>query len=97
MDYNKITIKITPFKAWLCDVLSSQLGEIGFDSFVETESGVEAFIPHTNYNEENFNFVLSTFQEDFSFEVESEFIKDQNWNKEWEKNYFKPLLPLRPN
>lgn len=92
MDYNKITIKITPYQEWLCDVLSAELAGIGFDSFVETENGIEAFIPTKNYKEENLNFVLNAFQEDFSFEVKSEFIKDQNWNKEWEKNYFKPLV-----
>lgn len=38
MDYYKITIEITPFEEWLRDVLVAQLGEIGFDSFLETES-----------------------------------------------------------
>ncbi len=92
MDYQKITINITPFQQWLSDVLSSQLAEIGFDSFVEIEGGVEAFIPNKNYKEENLNFVLKAFQEDFSFEVKPELIKDQNWNEVWEKNYFKPLV-----
>jgi ribosomal protein L11 methyltransferase len=92
MDYQKVTITITPFQEWLRDVLTSQLAEVGFDSFMETETGFEAFIPSINYSEENVNFVLKAFNEDFSFEVKSEFIKDQNWNEEWEKNYFKPLV-----
>lgn len=92
MDYNKITIKITPFQEWLCDVLNSQLAEVGFDSFVETENGVEAFIPAKLFKEENLNEVLNAFQGDFNFETKSEFIKDQNWNTEWEKHYFKPLI-----
>ena len=92
MDYQKITIQITPFQEWLRDVLNAQLAEIGFDSFVETENGFEAFIPANTFSEENLNTVLETFSGDFSFEVQSEFIADQNWNKEWEKNYFKPLV-----
>ncbi len=92
MDYQKITINITPYQEWLSDVISSQLAEIGFDSFIEIDGGVEAFIPSKNYKEEELNFVLNAFQKDFSFRVKSEFIKDQNWNKEWEKNYFKPLV-----
>nr|WP_319267361.1 50S ribosomal protein L11 methyltransferase [uncultured Draconibacterium sp.] len=92
MDYQKITIQITPFQEWLRDVLNAQLAEIGFDSFVETENGFEAFIPANTFSEENLNTVLETFSGDFSFEVKSEFIADQNWNKEWEKNYFKPLV-----
>ncbi|WP_319512607.1 50S ribosomal protein L11 methyltransferase [uncultured Draconibacterium sp.] len=92
MDYQKITIQITPFQEWLRDVLNAQLAEIGFDSFVETENGFEAFIPANTFSEENLNTVLETFSGDYSFEVKSEFIADQNWNKEWEKNYFKPLV-----
>lgn len=92
MDYQKITIQITPFQEWLSDVLNAQLAEIGFDSFVETENGFEAFIPANTFSEVNLNTVLETFSGDYSFEVKSEFIADQNWNKEWEKNYFKPLV-----
>ena len=92
MDYQKVTIKITPFQNWLRDVLNSQLAEIGFDSFVELEDGFDAFIPAKDYSVENTNTVLQAFAEGFSFDVQSEFVKDQNWNKEWEKNFFKPLV-----
>ena len=92
MDYNKITINFTPFQEWLRDVLTSQLGEVGFESFVETKSGFEAFIPVKNYSEENLNFVLNEFHKDFTFSVSTEIIKSQNWNEVWEKNYFKPLV-----
>lgn len=92
MDYNKITINITPFQEWLRDILSAQLGEIGFESFVETRTGFEAFIPVKSFNNENLNFVLNEFQEDFTFSVSKEIIESQNWNEVWEKNYFKPLV-----
>ncbi|WP_297089605.1 50S ribosomal protein L11 methyltransferase [uncultured Draconibacterium sp.] len=92
MDYQKVTIQITPFQEWLRDILNAQLAEIGFDSFVETEEGFEAFIPAASFSEENLNAVLADFSGDFSFKVKSEFIADQNWNEEWEKNYFKPLV-----
>lgn len=92
MDYNKITININPPEEWLRDVLSAQLGEIGFESFLETETGVEAFIPVTLYNEEELFEVIKSFDEEFTFEVQCEVIKSQNWNEVWEKNYFKPLV-----
>lgn len=92
MDYQKISIQITPFQEWLRDVLNAEMAGIGFDSFVETENGFDAFIPSDNYSEESLNTVLETFSGEFSFKIESEFIADQNWNKEWEKNYFKPLV-----
>jgi ribosomal protein L11 methyltransferase len=92
MDYNKLTINITPLEEWLRDVLIAQLGEIGFESFLETETGVEAFIPTVNYHEDNLFEVIKSFEEDFTFEVHMEVIKSRNWNEVWEKNYFKPLV-----
>ena len=92
MDYYKITIEISPFEEWLRDVLVAQLGEIGFDSFLETETGTEAFIPVQSFIEVDLELVLNSFQDDFSFSTKKELIKSQNWNEEWEKNYFKPLV-----
>lgn len=92
MDYQKVTITITPFQEWLRDILNSQMAEIGFDSFVETKDGFEAFIPDKEFSLGALNEVLEPYQFDFDFLIDSEFIKDQNWNEEWEKNYFKPLV-----
>lgn len=92
MDYYKITITITPFEEWLRDVLASQLAETGFDSFVEIEDGLEAFVAVPNFSDIDLNLVLKEFQEGFSFSVEKELIKSRNWNEEWEKNYFEPLV-----
>jgi len=92
MDYYKVAIQITPFEEWLRDVLASQLAETGFESFVETDGGVEAFVPVPAFNETELEFVLNGFQDDFSFVVQKELIKSRNWNEEWEKNYFEPLV-----
>jgi ribosomal protein L11 methyltransferase len=92
MDYKKITIGIYPFQEWLRDILASKLAEIGFDSFVDTDSGFDAYIPAADCNKGELNAVLDEFSEDFSFDVKSELIEDRNWNEEWEKNYFKPLV-----
>jgi len=92
LDYFKIEIEITPFEDWLRDVLTLQLGEIGFESFVEMEAGLEAFIPAENFNEPELTELLHSFKKNFSFRVTKEFIKSQNWNEVWEKNYFKPLV-----
>lgn len=95
MDYQKITININPFEEWLRDVLTAQLGGIGFESFAETETGFEAFIPEPQYERAGLDIILETYHEDFGFEVNEETIKSQNWNEEWEKNYFKPLVVAR--
>ena len=49
MDYYKVSIDIEPFEEWLRDVLMAQLADNGFESFTETISGLEAFIPATGF------------------------------------------------
>ncbi|MGM0408623.1 MAG: 50S ribosomal protein L11 methyltransferase [Bacteroidota bacterium] len=92
MNYLKFTVKITPFEEWLRDVLTAQLTETGFESFVETDGGFEGYIPEKNFNEEEVSNLLKTFDENHTFEVQKELIEEKNWNEEWEKNYFKPLV-----
>ena len=59
MDYIRITLKITPFEEWLRDILVAQLGEIGFDSFIETEGGIETYIPENKFHDNELQFVLN--------------------------------------
>ena len=92
MDYFKIEIKIKPFDDWLRDILTAQLTEIGFESFLETDNGFEGFIPEKDFSEEEVTNLLKTFEENHTFQVQKELIKEKNWNEEWEKNYFKPLV-----
>lgn len=92
MDYLKTDIHFTPFEEWLGDVLKSQMGEIGFESFTDSETGFEAYIPENLFIEGNLNFILESYKENFTFKVTREIIKSKNWNEEWEKNYFKPLV-----
>lgn len=92
MDYIETNFSINPFNSDNCDILSAILGEIGYESFVETETGLLAYIPVNSYNEdqlpEAFNNVKA-FISDITFN--STLIKDQNWNQEWEKN-FEPIV-----
>jgi len=92
MNYLKLTVKITPFEEWLSDVLTAQLTEIDFESFVETDDGFEGFIPEKDFNDEEVFNLLKSFEENHTFGVQKELIEEKNWNEEWEKNYFKPLV-----
>ena len=92
MNYLKLNIKITPFEEWLRDVLTAQLTEIGFESFAETDDGFEGFIPEKDFNEDEVSNLLKSYEENHTFQVQKELIEEKNWNEEWEKNYFKPLV-----
>lgn len=75
------------------DVLASELGEIGFESFSENANGLEAYIAESVYDVAALEEKLSAFPlENVTFRYEKEWIPDRDWNEEWEKNYFQPLM-----
>jgi len=73
------------------EILIAQLGEIGFESFVETEKGVEAFIISTEFAPDLLNDLQILNSQEFDINYTTEEIEQVNWNEEWEKN-FTPIL-----
>ena len=71
------------------EVLPVLLGEIGFESFIETETGISAYIPSGNFSEEALNELFSSLPEKIGYE--KNVIPDQNWNAVWESN-FEPVF-----
>ncbi len=73
------------------EILIAQLGNAGFESFVETTDGVTAYIKKDDWNSsilEDIQILNSkVFEITFTFEE----IEQTNWNKEWEKN-FNPII-----
>ncbi|WP_405352410.1 50S ribosomal protein L11 methyltransferase [Nonlabens sp. Asnod3-H03] len=84
--YIEYQFTITPLQPWN-DVLIAQLGEAGFESFVETETGVTAYVLKSLDNDSILNDVevLSNELVDIAF-AKAE-IEPTNWNAEWEKNF----------
>lgn len=91
MDYQKITITLRPFVQEAADVMMALMGDAGFESFVETQEGFEAYIPAALYHDTLMSNVECPF-EGVEYSYSEEIIPDQNWNKVWEENYFKPIL-----
>ena len=87
MDYLELEIEFDEVNPWR-EILISLLAEKGFDSFVETKTGLQSYIPKSNYNEEDFE-EIRTFEHVVS--VGLKVIEDQNWNAKWEEN-FDPVL-----
>lgn len=69
------------------EILVAELGELPFESFVESEFGVTAFIQKDLWTESILQdvFVLNSPQFTISYTIEE--IDQVNWNEEWEKNF----------
>lgn len=75
------------------DLLADLLASAGFDSFVPGKEQLEAYIPHAQANKCSLGTLLAEFPlEGVSFTVTHQDEPDINWNEEWERNYFKPLV-----
>lgn len=92
MDYLEINFIIEPYEEYISDVLASELGEIGFDSFVPTIEGLDAYIPKNAFDESNLKNLLADFPFEASIDYKVTQIESKNWNEEWEKNYFQPIV-----
>lgn len=76
----------------ISDVLASELGEIGFESFTESEDGLLAYVSEQLYNVETLQNKLKEFPlENVAIHFTGQLVESKDWNEEWEKNYFKPI------
>ncbi len=96
MKYYEFKFLATPSSEDIHDVLAAVLAEIGFDSFVpaDDESGaLLAYIKVAEYDKESLETAIAQFPIDnISIEFSYQEAEDKDWNEEWEKNYFQPLV-----
>lgn len=86
-------ITITPYSEAACDVLTAMLGEIGFDSFEMTDTGIKAYILKESFDEESLNTTLNDiFMPDVAISYTLHELENKDWNAEWEQNSFDPIL-----
>ncbi len=73
------------------DILMAELGEAGFESFVEEEDGVLAYIQKSDWKDSILEFVEILRNPNFKISFGYKEIKQENWNAKWEQN-FQPIL-----
>lgn len=73
------------------EILIAQLGYAGFESFVETEEGVTAYIQKDEWNATILDNIQILNSDEFEISYTFEDIEPTNWNEEWEKN-FNPII-----
>lgn len=83
MYYHRLQVVCDPDYS---EILMAEIAEAGFDTFMETEKGFEAYAEDTRLD----NTVLAEIKEKYKEVNPLLFFQDkvekQNWNEEWEKN-----------
>lgn len=90
MNYYEYTFTVTPVEQGN-EVLIAQLGELAFESFVENETGVQAYIQEQDNNFNEVNEIVNDLSAEFSIVFNYKLIPQQNWNAQWESE-FEPVI-----
>lgn len=92
MDYIELTLSLNTSRGFENDIVSATLAEIGFESFVYTNDGLKAYCAASLFDEKELKNWKETLLYDIEVEYTIELIKEKNWNEEWEKHYFSPIV-----
>lgn len=92
MNYIEVKFICNPNNEIVNSVLSAIIVDIGFESFVEDENGTLAYIQSELFDKNKLDEILSNFPVPAEILYTFKSIEEQNWNEEWEKNYFQPLI-----
>lgn len=91
-DYIEVRLDITPCSETATDVMAALLCDNGYESFVSDEAGLTAYIKKELFSQQLVESVIDEFPIEATIIFTHTFIEGQDWNSEWEKNYFKPIV-----
>lgn len=90
MNYLEFKFVVDPLQP-ASEILIAELGMAGFESFVENEDGVTAYIPKEEFEAESLAGIHILHSDEFEISYTQKEIEQVNWNEEWEKN-FHPIM-----
>jgi ribosomal protein L11 methyltransferase len=93
MQYLEVTFTVNPISETANDIIAALAAELGFESFVESEQGTIGYVPINQYDEQALNEALADFpMPDTKVTFTTCEMEDKNWNEEWEKHFFEPIV-----
>lgn len=84
MYHSRLQVTCNPDYA---ELLMAEIAEVGFETFMETDKGFEAYVEMERFDKEQLEYI----KEKYSAQTPVIFLQDQiqkrNWNEDWEKSY----------
>ncbi|TRX70464.1 50S ribosomal protein L11 methyltransferase [Carboxylicivirga sp. M1479] len=90
MEYTKVEVQVMPPNQVVNELVIAQMGELGFDSFEDVETGFNAYIPSKEFIAVNLDDIVCPI-EGIELSYKTQIIPDENWNQVWEDNFFQPI------
>jgi ribosomal protein L11 methyltransferase len=93
MDYFELIFSFSPDSELARETLTALLADIGFESFCETDSSLKAYIPSSMPDSVAIDSIISDFPiSGVNISYSASRIESRDWNAEWEKNYYRPVV-----
>lgn len=84
MNYIELQLHLSPDYT---DILTAELAELGFESFVETDEGLNAYIVDSDFDEQLIQELIEKYAAQTAIAYEVSSLEKRNWNAEWERDY----------
>ena len=95
-DYYEVVFTLNPGNTDAADYLAAELADAGFESFVQPDDTdgeqMIAYISAPLFSADAIDAAIDDIPFDTVVTYTSEFIPGKDWNEEWERNYFKPIV-----
>ena len=88
-DYLEVSVRLHPFTEEMAEILTAELSELPFDSFVTEEPFLKCYIQTPEYRPSDVKVILSGYPAAVGFTATP--VQGQNWNKAWESR-FEPIV-----
>lgn len=93
MKYIEVKFNISPDNQTARDLIMAFAGECGFESFTDDETGLTGYCQDTLFNKDALQNTLENIPlEGINITFKAKDAEYKNWNEEWEKNGFDPII-----
>ena len=93
MKYFEVEFTILPFSTDAADLLAAIAGEVGFETFEETSTGLMGYIQQDQLDVSTLQTSLNDFPfEGISISYDIRPAEDRDWNEQWEQEGFEPIV-----
>lgn len=92
--YNYIALRadISPCDEDKTDLLAAFLADAEFETFEPDKTGLTAYVRKDKYKKNIIEEIIKEFPIECDIKISEKEIEGKDWNEEWEKNYFKPII-----
>ena len=93
MKYIQVKFTAEPDSQDVRDIIAALAAEVGFDSFTDEPDGLVGYCQEDLFNEETLTETMQNLPiPDVKVSFEADQAEDKNWNEEWEKAGFDPII-----